>query len=297
MKNIFFTVLLMVCGSFSAQELVWENTFDAPTDLTGWTLHDIDGNGNNWVQGKNWYMDANDSYKTKEGTAGVLRYSIGNLDGTYVTGYDNENNWIISPMIDLTGASGKIELAISWNKKNPRTNGVNMDIYISESSDLSKFQEMSASPSDYYFYDGDTTLPSDLNQFGESIIDISAFAGKKIYLGLPRSVELKATPNDSEINIDNMAIYAEKVLATTEVKAGKNLTKVAQNPVAGALMLQLNPNMAEAKTIVQVYNVAGQQVLNAKYSREISVAQLAPGMYIARVTDGNLTETVKFIKK
>ena len=86
-------------------------------------------------------------------------------------------------------------------------------------------------------------------------------------------------------------------MATTEVKAGKSLTKVKQNPVAGALMLHLNPAMAEAKTTVQVYNVAGQQVLNAKYSREISVAQLAPGMYLARVTDGTLTETVKFIKK
>ena len=87
-------------------------------------------------------------------------------------------------------------------------------------------------------------------------------------------------------------------MATTEVKkAGKSLTKVKENPVVGALMLQLNPAMVEAKTTVQMYNVAGQQVLNAKYNREISVSALAPGMYLARVSDGNHTETVKFIKK
>ena len=75
MKNIFFTALLAVSTMATAQELVWENTFDAPTDLTGWTLHDIDGNGNTWVQGKNWYLElqADGKYKTIEGTAGVLR--------------------------------------------------------------------------------------------------------------------------------------------------------------------------------------------------------------------------------
>lgn len=284
----------------TAQELVWENTFDAPTDLSDWSLHDIDGNSNNWKQGKNWYKDANDNYQTKEGSASVLRFSGSKIDGSYVSGYEAENNWIVSSVIDLTGASGKVELAINWNKINPRSNGIGRVIYISETNDIEWFKSQADVNYDYYISDTDADgnqiiIPSG-NDFYEHVLDISTFAGKKIYIGL-RS----ADPQNFEgsyINIDNMAIYADiNNLATNEVKAGKSLTKVAQNPVSTSLMLHLNPAMVEAKTTVQVYSAAGQQVLNAKYSREISVAQLAPGMYIAKVSDGTHTETVKFIKK
>lgn len=120
-------------------------------------------------------------------------------------------------------------------------------------------------------------------------------------LNKPNAVLLDAVGNllvaDAYNHRVRKIVFNPNALDTAEVKAGKSLTKVKQNPVVGALMLQLNPAMTEAKTTVQVYNVAGQQVLNAKYNREISVAALAPGMYLARVSDGNHTETVKFIKK
>lgn len=297
-KIILSAISLILSSTIFAQELVWNNTFDSQADLQGWNILDTDGNGNTWLQGANWYLDANDGYKTKESSSQVLRYSNTKSDGSYVTNFDNENNWAISPVIDLTGASGKIELSVLYRLIDPRSASVGMDFYISEKNDLATFEALAANASPYALWvSSPNTFPANPDEFKEDLFDISSLAGKKIYIGMKRAGSNVDQYQQGNINIDEMAIYAEKILATNEVKAGKSLTKVAQNPVAGALMLQLNPAMAEAKTTVQVYNVAGQQMLNAKYSREISVAQLAPGMYIARVTDGNLTETVKFIKK
>lgn len=304
MKKIFFAVLLLVCGSISAQEIVWETLFsDAAQVDNNWTFYDRNNNGNGWVKGKNWYREQkpDGTFEIKEGTETVLRYSLSDINGQFSTGYYDED-WAITKEIDLTGASGKIQLVVLWRPVE-KTGG--RTVFIRESSDLDSFVQMEDQFDlgqifvPYNFWtNGKTVIPQDPNQFAESIIDVSAFAGKKIYIGLISANRDWDSGNvNTPINISEMSIYAEKVLATNEVKAGKSLTKVMQNPVAGALMLQLNPAMAAAKTAVQVYSAAGQQVLNAKYSREISVAQLAPGMYIARVSDGTHTETVKFIKK
>lgn len=276
---------------------------DAAQVSKNWTFYDRNNNGNGWIIGKNWNSEQkpDGTFEIKEGTETVLRYSLSDINGQYSTGYYDED-WAITKEIDLTGASGKIQLVVLWrpvDKIGGRT------VFIRESSDLDGFVQMEDQadlgeiyiPYSFSIY-GSTVLPQDYNQFAESIIDISEFAGKKIYIGLisaNRDWESGAVNNP--INISEMVIYAEKVLATNEVKAGKSLTKVMQNPVGNSLMLHLNPAMGAAKTAVQVYSAAGQQVLNAKYNREISVAQLAPGMYIARVSDGTLTETVKFIKK
>ncbi len=296
-KIILSAISLLFCTYISAQELAWSNTFDSQADLQGWTILDTDGNGNTWVQGANWYGDANDNYKTKEGSSQVLRYSIGKSDGSYVPNYDNENNWAISPAIDLTGASGKIELAMYWRLIDPRNYNVGLDIYISETNDLATFEALSANASPYALWSNDFTFPANPDEFAEKVFDISSLAGKKIYIGMKRAGGNVDQYQQGNLNIDEMSIYAENLLATNEIKAGKSLTKVAQNPVGNALMLQLNPAMAAAKTSVQVYSAAGQQVLNAKYAKELNVSALAPGMYLARVSDGTLTETVKFIKK
>lgn len=299
-KIILSAISLLFCNHIFGQELAWSNGFDSQADLQGWNIVDTDGNGNNWLQGANWYYEIqpNGSAITKEGSSQVLRYSNTKSDGSYVPNFDNENNWAISPAIELTGASGKIELAMYWRLIDPRSANVGLDIYISESNDLATFEALSANASPFTLWvSSPNTFPANPDEFKEDIFDISDFAGKKIYIGMKRAGENVDQYQRGNLNIDEMAIYAEKVLATNEVKAGKSLTKVMQNPVGNSLMLHLNPAMAEAKTAVQVYSAAGQQVLNAKYSREISVAQLAPGMYLARVTDGTLTETVKFIKR
>lgn len=277
---------------------VWINEFNSPADLTGWQLHDLDGNGNQHIQGLNWYANSSTNNHLTVGNQQVLRYTNENFDNTYVPGYAQENNWLISPAIDLSGAGGGIQLAVYWNKIRSTSNGVGRVVYISTSPDLASFQSQQANVVfDYWFADDQVTLPADPNQFAESIIDISAFAGQTIYLGIFSGYDSNlAGFHEYGINIAQIAVFAG-TLGTNDIKSGKSLTKVKQNPVSSALQLQLNPAMAEGKTQIKVYNAAGQQLLDAKYAREIPVSQLAPGMYIVQVTDGTLTERVKFIKK
>jgi hypothetical protein len=152
-----------------------------------------------------------------------------------------------------------------------------------------------ASP--YLISAGSTTpFPSDLNQFLESLVDLSAFAGKKIYIGLWSNRSTADITNVQNININEMAIYTS-VLNTQDVKKVKNTTSIMQNPVASSLMLKLNPALKENAVTVNIVNMAGQSVLTAQYSREINIAALSSGNYIAVISDGILSEKVKFIKK
>lgn len=299
MKNIIIFLFTFLSFSLASAQGGDPIIFDFSADMQGWKAYDLDGNGNTFTHDKRWYNDPNVG-KTIETETMVLRYVVSNIDGSYLNGYDKEDNWIISPAIDVSKLTGNIDLEITGEAVNPR--GTNfIYLYASSSNDIESFKNQTID--DYIGvvkiegnnYPNFHTLTTEIDK---SWLPDSP----TIYIGIKRAANVDMDTHSSEINIQELALMPQAgsigvVLTTNEVKAGKSLTKVAQNPVSNALMLQLNPDMAAAKTTVQVYNVAGQQMLNTKYSREISVAQLAPGMYIARVTDGNLTETVKFIKK
>ncbi|MGG5211101.1 T9SS type A sorting domain-containing protein [Chryseobacterium sp. MIQD13] len=307
MKKLFLLSVALISQAAAAQFQVWSNSFDTPADLQGWTFHDLNSNGNGWIQGQNIYHNGSG---LTYGTSGVLRYSVSLVPTGNATGFGTENDWIISPQINLEGASGTINLAAYIGRQ--RTSHLNLgrDLFIFVSTpqkqvpDLADFQAMTVDaggndiPSPYRIIAGTTDNPfsSDLTQFTEDLVDISAFAGKKIYIGLWSN--RKASGNNLQnINIDEMAIYASSFLGTRDVKKKENLTKIEENPVKEFLKLKLNSGFKENKTSVTVYNAAGQKVLAVLYSKSINVASLQSGMYIAEVSDGNTTEKLKFIKK
>ncbi|AZI20676.1 T9SS type A sorting domain-containing protein [Chryseobacterium taklimakanense] len=297
MKNI--TLYIFLVFAFFNNAYGQEILFDFSNDMQGWTAYDLDGNGNTIMQGKQWYVDVND-LKGKETSEGVLRYNIANFDGIYVPGYDKEDNWVISPPINISKLGSALDLELVWETTDPRTNRAFVVFFASSSPDVETFRNLTTKQSIGNVQRATTN--SSFPDFQSKTITIQKTklpASDVIYLGIKRSsmpAEHSTNINIKEINmVPNGG--GEISLSTTEVKASKNITKLAQNPVSTALLLKLNPAMAAAKTTMQVYSVTGQQVLNTKYSREISVAQLAPGMYFARVSDGTLTETVKFIKK
>ncbi len=305
MKKLILFSVICVSQSAFAQLPVWSNSFDTPASLQGWTFYDLNSNGNGWTQGQNIYHNGT---ALAYGSAGVLRHSINLVPSGNATGFGTENDWIISPQIDLTGASGTITLAGYIGRQRSTHASVSRDIYIFVSTpqkqvpELSDFQQLATDAQNaggalYKFSATTATLPSDLTQFAESLVNISAFAGKKIYIGLwSNRITSGGAANSQNINIDEIAIYSS-VLKTNEVKTVKNLTKVMENPVAGSLQLQLNPKLKENTTIVTVYNLAGQKVVMAKYSGNINVSTLSAGAYMAEVSDGDIRETLKFIKK
>jgi len=307
MKKIILSSVLFLSHLAAAQSLVWGNSFDTPADLQGWTFHDLNGNSNGWVQGQNIYHNGT---SLAYGTSGVLRHSISLVPSGNATGFATENDWIISPQIDLTNAAGTITLAAYIGRQRSTHTIVARDLFIYVSNPqkevpaLADFQAMTVDaggndiPSLYKIQVGDSAnpFPADLTQFVESLVDLSAFAGKKIYIGM--WANRKASGNNIQnINIDEIGIYATSFLGTKDVKRNKTVTQIAENPVKESLVLQLNPALKENITVVNIYNAEGRKVISAQYSKAIPIAGLISGMYIAEITDGKTAERLKFIKK
>lgn len=309
MRNFILFIGLLVAGVANAQVPVWINTFDTPADLQGWTIHDVDGNNNSWTQGKNHVMMNN-------GTEDVLRYSWLDDNNTMVTGYQTDNDWIISPEIDLTNASGAITFAAYISRGNPNSSGsLGRTLYIYESTTaqpvptLADFQDMALDANGMYdpsypyqFSAGTTDNPwvTPNTDFNECLVDISAFAGKKIYFALwtYSSTDLGSNNgNQGMININEIGIYADNVASTQDFNVKNSISKLYGNPVESALSLELNPQLMADQTTLTVYNLAGQKVLSAKYSESTDVSTLGSGMYILHLTDGKISERLKFIKK
>ncbi|WP_080780671.1 T9SS-dependent choice-of-anchor J family protein [Chryseobacterium phocaeense] len=308
MKKLFLLSVVLLSQAAAAQALVWSNSFETSADLQGWTFHDLNNNGNGWVQGQNIYFNGTNALTY--GTAGVLRYSVSLVPTGNAAGFASENDWIISPPIDLQGASGTISLAAYIGRQRTTHFNIGRDLFIYVSTPskpvptLADFQAMTVDsggndiPSPYSVIAGTVAnpFPNDLTQFNESIVDLSAFAGKKIYIGM-WSNRKPSGNNLQNINIDEMAIYASTFLGTKDTKKKENLTKIGENPVKEFLQLQLNPEFKANATTITIYNMAGQKVLSAPYSRSVNVAALQAGMYMAEVSDEKTTEKLKFIKK
>lgn len=304
MKKIILLSVLFLSQMIFAQFPVWINSFNTPADLQGWTFHDINGNGNQWVQGQNIYHNGT---SLAYGTTGVLRYSTNLVPTGNATGFAGENDWIVSPEIDLTNVGGTITLAGYIGRQRSTHASVSRDLYIFVSTSqkpvpsLSDFQQLAtdaqAAGGATYRFSASTNLPTDLTQFAESLVNISAFAGKKIYIGLwSNRITSGSAPNSQNINIDEMAIYAS-VLNTKEVKTGKALSKIIENPVSSSLQIKLDAALKENNTTVSVYNMGGQQILKTKYSKNINVSEFLAGTYIVEVSDAMISERLKFIKK
>lgn len=304
MKKIILLSVILLSKAVFAQIPVWMNTFETPSDLQGWTFYDTNGNGNGWMQGQNIYHNGT---SLAYGTAGVLRHSINLVPTGNATGFATENDWIVSPEIDLTSAGGNITLAGYVGRQRSTHASVSRDLYIFVSTSqkpvpgLADFQQLATDAQSAggatYRFSASSNLPSDLTQFAESLVNISAFAGKKIYIGLwSNRVSSGGAPNSQNINVDEMAIYAS-VLSTKEVKTGKALSKIIENPVSSSLQIKLDAALKENNTTVSVYNMGGQQILKTKYSKNINVAEFSAGTYIVEVSDGIVSERMKFIKK
>lgn len=304
MKKLFLLSIALLSHAVTAQDLIWANSFDTPDDLQGWTFHDLNNNGNKWTQGQNMFRPTT---TMQYGTEGVLRHSISLVPSGFVQGLDTENDWAISPEIDLSSAGGTLTLVASIGRMRVQDNMIGRNLYIYVSTPekpvptLSDFQAQTSDPAgnEYYIVAGNTQtpFPPTISGFVESLVDISAFAGKKIYIGLWTNKLAGFETNASNININEMSIYATETLGTKDVKKNKILTRITENPVKENLQLQLNPALKENATKINIYNTAGQKVVAAQYSKSISTVALSTGKYIVEVTDGKTTETLSFIKK
>lgn len=282
--------------SVAGQELVWSNTFDTPADVDGWIFSDGNANGNQWVQGQNiLYNGTSLAY----GSAGVLRHSINLVPTGNTTNFTTENDWVISPEIDMTGSSGTITLAAYIGRQRTTHTSVarNVWIYVSTPEKpvptVEDFQAMivldefgGPLPSPYgSISGGNNPWPSDLTQFMESLVDISSVAGKRIYIGF-RSDRRQDAQN---INIDEIAIYAEKISVNVPV-AGVSLNKNTLNLAIGTsetLTASVAPADATNKEVV--WSSSNEAVATVDATGKVTAVAAGTATITVTTTDGGKT--------
>jgi uncharacterized protein YjdB len=282
--------------SVVGQELVWSNTFDTPADVDGWTFSDGNANGNQWVQGQNiLYNGTSLAY----GSAGVLRHSINLVPTGNATNFSTENDWVISPEIDLTGSSGTITLAAYIGRQRTTHTSVSRNVWIYVSTPekpvptVEDFQALISLdqfggplPSSYGSISGGSNpWPSDLTQFIESLVDISSVAGKRIYIGF-RSDRRQDAQN---INIDELAIYAEKNTVNVPVTS-VSLNKTTLSLVAGTSeTLTASVAPADATNAEVTWSSSNEAVATVDATGKVTAVTAGTATITVTTTDGSKT--------
>lgn len=296
-KKIILLLVISIFGLSEAQQLVKQFTFDTPADVQGWSFYDGNGNGNQWVQGQNIIQNGT---QLTYGTAGVLRHSKELVPTGFAPGFETEDDWVISPEIDLTNASGTITFAGYIGRQRTNIPRAGRQIFIYESTpakpvpDLSDFQALTAA---FNMNAGTTAFPWDptnVEVFIEVTRDMSAYAGKKVYIGMKTDSDSGGNaPNYQNINIDEISIYADEYTMATSDAKGKTAVIIYPNPATDVLYLK-----GVSKANAAVYSTAGQLVSKqAVTNGQLNVSALPKGVYTLSVEADGKVSTTKFIKK
>ncbi|WP_281310424.1 T9SS type A sorting domain-containing protein [Flavobacterium flavigenum] len=342
MKNLLLFTALLVFGVSNAQFIVWETTFETPEERAGWRFYDGNNNNNTWSIGKHVVRKAATPNMYEEVSPdNVLRYSryvpnvVGSPANFKADIFNDFEDWVISPEIDLTAASGEIILAamigrvIAYNTTST-SNNTDRSVFVYVSTpvkpvpDVTDFKALRADMiAAYESNPNSSILPKKLSitnadyvssgnaLFAQATSDLSQYAGKKIYIGFWNNLTNANRPIDQQISssffldsnssatfqIDEMQIFASALLGVDDINTPKVLTQLVQNPVVSTLLLQLNPAFDPTSTFVKVYNMLGQEVLATSYKDQIEVSALVTGTYIVHITNGTTVEKLKFIKK
>lgn len=285
-KSLLLLLFTLFCLQANAQFTVWEDDFN-DGEAADWTLLDVDGNTSNWVARKNIKLDPNTGAFI-DGTIDILgTYNVDFVAGAYYP--ENENNWAITPVQDLSFYTGTVQLVI--NAQIAEYGGSSLDflVYVSNSPDMASFLENEPVTITL------NRTSDEGEQFQEHVVDLAAYAGagqSEVYIAI-----VKGAPQFWGVEIDDVRITATEILSVGDVSA-KTATRIKQNPVAEHLQLQLGSAVNADALNLKVYNISGMLVKEAKYSEAgISVSDLAGGMYFAVLNDGTATERLKFIKK
>jgi len=283
-KCLLFLAMALVATTASAQFTVWEDDFN-DGEATDWTLLDLDGNSSNWLARTNLTFNA-DNTAVIDGPKDIL--GTYNMDFTTFQYLGTpENNWAISPAIDLSFYGGTMSLVL--NAQPAIYDGplpIVIHVYASNSPEQSSFVLI-----------GNVTMlriSADEEEFMDYSVDFSQFSGQpQVYFALA----VTRSDDFAGAEIDNIRIDAESILSIKDIE-GTKPTVIKQNPVTENLQLQLGTTVNAGQLKLQVYNVNGMLIKEASYSESgLPVDDLSSGMYFVVLTDDNATERLKFIKK
>jgi hypothetical protein len=244
----------------------WE-TIDNNYDGFGWFAKDYDINEDNLPDGNPTVASA-----SKDIVAGAL----------------NPDNWLISPMIDLTPYSSGDVIELTWDARSldPNLAQENYSVYAATSNAISTLVSSGISFSE--------TLASndpDMDGFGNfesRSLNLSALAGQTIYVAFRHH----DVSNASVLNIDNIAINL--TLNVNEFE--KADFKYFYNDNNDNLTLE--SSKAEM-SYVEIYCLLGKKIISkplATNSENINLFGLNDGIYLVKVQINGAIKTIKFVK-
>ena len=161
MKKILLTAFVFLTIAITNAQVYFSEDFSSG-DLGQFTATDSDGDGDNWT---------------------AIDFATGNGEGfvassaswTSSAGPLNPDNWLISPSIDLSSASGNIQL--TWKVKAQDQSWVqeNYSVYVATANGLNDFTSSSTSF---------TEVLTTSNGYMDRSLDLSSFAGSSIYVAI-----------------------------------------------------------------------------------------------------------------
>lgn len=270
MKKITLLALLFVASIGYSQTVIWEDDFN-DEDISDWTLHDEDGDGNDW-----------DVYQIQEQSgAPVTPMSL--ISRSWMQEPLMPDNWAVSPAIDLTGEDGTNTITVSWLRQvSPGFPQETYTLYVADSDDITELENSTVSLTESFVIPGPET-----NDPQTVTLDISSMAGQTVYLAFRHFDSVDA----DFLSIDDVTVTSEPN-ASNDQFAAHNFKFYNTADVLG---LSANTNI----DTVEIFNTLGQKVgtheLDSMNS-EINISNLSSGLFIAKVSIGDSSETFKFVK-
>ena len=164
MKKTFIFLSMLSMASISYAQTYFFADFNDES-MAGWTKYDSDGDGYNW----------GDTFKITN-TAGAVVSPISLISRSWQTSPLTPDNWAVSPEIDLTNASGPVILtwkvaaaAAEWDQEH-------YSVYVATDKTIAALTASSTTFSETY------NDPADLGTQYTRELDLSSFAGQKIYV-------------------------------------------------------------------------------------------------------------------
>lgn len=266
MKNYLplFAFLLMV-SALSAQVTLHEETFDGSAG--SWSVVDVVGD-------QTWEPREFD---------GMMFMQMNGYDGAP---FDNED-WLISPSIDLEGTTGE-ELSF---QSAANFSGPQLELLISNN------YEAGENPNDANWTDLTDQASWSATGYEEvqsGGIDLSGFNGT---VNIAFKYTSSPAANAKLWQIDNVLVIGEDGSSTNEIREKRFIS----TPVVNGTLLQFDILDPSLEYEFSIYNIAGRQ-LNT-FAREgvqtnvsVYVADLADGVYVLSIQTSSGVKSYQFVK-
>ncbi len=274
MKKLLLSAFMISSFYASAQVTIFSDDFN-DLDISDWSLLDADGDGIDWG-----VVQIQDAGGAPVGTPQLRSASWNSVDGPLTP-----DNYIISPVLDLSAYPAGSVITLNWEVKasDADFDDENYAVYVGTTDEPF---DLADSPVSF----AETTLDG-VNELSPRSLDISSFAGEAAVYFTFRHFDVS---DEFTMEIDNVTVTAPE-LSTADFFASN--FSVYPNPSTSVI------NLSSASTLINnvtLTDINGRTVktlaLGGVSQSQINVADLTTGVYFLAV-ESNLGKGVSKVVK